>query len=387
MNENENNYQKEAIKRLEEHAEEGPMLDIEQPKHWLTLICIFGLLVVLILWSFFGRIPTEATGRSVSISSSGIFTIESPSTGTVTELYVTEGERVMEGTPLAKFYNPKLHPLISSIEATKFKIERLNNQSLLLYKALSINVSLYKQGLIPKMIIDQSRSSVMQKNIEIENAKSTLSGIFSELEENSFTGRKEFSHYKKLLHAPSDIIDFPEIQDALSILKAPSNGRILEVLANQGEILKPTETLFWMEHPQKIGETEVFYGTLNSETRGQIRPGLKVLIEPVTVNPREYGAIIGKIKSIYPYPVSKEELIQSIGNKQIVGYLLQNETIMTQITATPDLNPHTKSGYKWTSGTGPPFEIPTGTVCKMRVIVEEQPPISYLIPLWKIRPQ
>lgn len=385
MNENDD-LEKKAIERHKESVEESPVLNIEQPKNWLLIITILSLIGVLIFWSIFGRIPTEATGRAVSISSAGVSTIESPSSGMLTELFVSEGETFMDGAPLAKFRNPKLLSLISSIEATKFKIERLNNQALLLQKALAINVSLFKQGLIAKMVIDQSRSNYMEKQVEIEDTKSSLSSLFTELEKNAFAGEK-FPHYKKLLEAPPKIIQFSKILNDLSTLYAPCNGRILEVLANTGEQIENSESIFWVEKPSVSDCPEIFYATVAADVEGRFKKGLKVLIEPANVNPKEYGAIIGNISDIYRYPVSEAELIQSVGNKQIVAFLLQNGKAKIQITVSPQIDPKTKSGYKWTSGDGPPYAIPTGTVCKIRVIVDEQPPISYLIPLWKVKPQ
>ncbi len=386
MNEENSDLEKKGVEHLQERIAESPLLNVEHPKHWLVLYCILGLLTVLILWSFLGRIPTEASGKSVSISACGVFLVESPSPGTLTELFVSEGGFVRKGEPLAKFNNPKLNSLITAIEATKFKIERLQTQSLLLQKALSINIGLFKQGLIAKMVIDQSRSNVMEKNIEVEDAKSSLSNFFTDLENNAFVDQGRFNHYKKLLRAPPDVIEFSKVLDELSILRAPEDGKVLEVLSNQGEIIQTSESIFWMEHPPPEKDGSIFYGTVDSQTRGRMRPGLKVLIEPANVNPKEYGAIIGKVEKIYPYPVSKEELLQTVGNKQIVSFLVDEGGVMTQVTVTPRLDSRTTSGYKWTSRKGPPYEIPTGTIAKMRIIVEEQPPISYLIPLWKIKP-
>jgi len=70
---------------------------------------------------------------------------------------------------------------------------------------------------------------------------------------------------------------------------------------------------------------------------------------------------------------------------QIVDYLMENSVAITNILVEPIPDPSTPSGYKWTSQEGPPFSIPTGTICKIKIVIDEQPPISYLIPLWKIK--
>ncbi|NGX45106.1 MAG: hypothetical protein K940chlam2_00248 [Chlamydiae bacterium] len=386
MNQDNPDIEKKGVERLQERIQESPLLNIEQRKHWLILLTSLCLITLLIIWSFLGRIPIESEGRGVSISADGVFLLESPSAGTLSEIYLTEGATATRGAPIAKFNNPQLNSILSSIEANKFKIERLHTQSLLIQKALSINLGLFKQGLIAKMVIDQTRSELMQKNIEVENAKSELSAAFTELEQNSFVKKSQFNHYKSLLEAPSGVVEYEEILKELSTLRAPSDGKVLEVLINPGELVTKGEAIFWMEHPALNHET-TFYGTINSETAGRLRAGLKVLIEPANVNSKEYGVIIGKIEGVYPYPVSKEELVQTVGNKQIVSYLLDEGKAITQVTITPEKDPQTKSGYKWTSKEGPPYEVPTGTLAKMTILVEEQPPISYLIPLWKLKSQ
>lgn len=376
--------EKKGLARLEEALRESPMLTIEQPKFWLTLLCILGVLAALILWAFLGKIPIEVEGRSVALSSNGVALIESPAKGALKTLYAKEGDFVYEGEPMAQFSVPELGSLLSAIKATQFKIEGLSQQELLLQKALSINIGLFQKGLIAKMVIDQSRSEVTKKKIEVEDAKAALNDTFSRLRQHAFASQEKFQHFRQLLDAPSDVVDFPSIQKELSTLPAPSKGKILEVLVNPGEQIKEMDPLFWMENPPSKEAPIVFYATFDAKMRRRLHKGQKVFIEPATVDPKKYGAIIGKIEEIYPYPVSKEELMQTVGNGQIVQYLLDDEKALVNLTIHPELDPTTKSGFKWTSEEGPPFKVETGTVASMRVLVEEQRPISYLIQFWKV---
>ena len=86
-------------------------------------------------------------------------------------------------------------------------------------------------------------------------------------------------------------------------------------------------------------------------------------------------------------PVSEEELLQRVGNQKIVSLLEGKAQAVVLVTVCPTLEKGNPSGYKWTSKNGPPFPIETGTVATLRVILEEERPISYLIPLWKLRSQ
>ncbi len=362
------------------------MLDIEQPKHWLILINTLLILAVLVVWSIVGRIPTEAVGQSVSLSSGGVFLVQAGTDGMVQEIFVKEGDVVQEDAPLAKISNPKLGSLITAIDSTKFKIEQLEAEAVLLNHALVINESLFLKGLIAKMTIDSSKSALMQKQIQIEEAKSSLDSLFTDLKMNAFTNKSTFLEQRSLLETRGVSVDFQEVEESLTTILSPSDGTVLEVLVNEGGLISSKQSILWMEYPPEPGEPAIFFGTLPSDSIGHLKEGLRVLIEPASVNPREFGAIIGTIEEIYPYPVSKAELMQNIGNTQIVDYLLAESRARTQILISPILDPDTPSGYKWTSGTGPPFEIISGTICKIRITIDEQPPISYLIPLWRIKP-
>jgi HlyD family secretion protein len=90
------------------------------------------------------------------------------------------------------------------------------------------------------------------------------------------------------------------------------------------------------------------------------------------------------VKKVYPYPVSKEELVQTLGNQQIAQFLVGNDPAKTLLIIEPQLSDKTASGFLWTSTEGPPFTIQSGTLARVKLVIDEQPPISYLIPLWKI---
>ncbi|MCK4934499.1 MAG: hypothetical protein KAR79_02825 [Simkaniaceae bacterium] len=382
--ENEENLNKTA-ERLSSQEEIHHMLTIEEPKNWLMIGAILTLILTLIIWSFVGRIPTEANGRSVTLSPDGVFLIRSNAPGMISEIYQNEGTFVEKNTPIAKIDSPAIRAAITGLETTKHKIAKLKIELGLLKHAYSINTGLFEQGLIAKMVLDDSQAKIIHQQISIEEAKSELATIASDLENLSPSHLAE-TFVKKALLSPEDLpLNLPELEAKLSLITASSSGTILEVLVNLGDHIEKKESLIWMEYPRNPLELEYFYSAVNAEMTGRIKQGMEVIIEPNIVNPQEYGAIRGIVKEIFPYPVSKEELTQTIGNKQIVEFLLGKSAAITNILINPLPNSHTVSGYEWTSKEGPPYKIPTGTLCKVKIIIDEQPPISYLVPLWKIK--
>ena len=103
-------------------------------------------------------------------------------------------------------------------------------------------------------------------------------------------------------------------------------------------------------------------------------------IELTTVKAQEYGALLGKISRVSQYAISPENITRMIDNPSLVDYLMQKQLAVLEVIIEPEQDPHTFSGYRWTSGEGPPIKLTSGTLCVFRGMVEEVKPIFYLFP-------
>lgn len=382
MNKKKDRPSQSFIRQREQDAIENP-ITIEQPKNWLIWFILLILGILLVTWAFFGKIPSEISGNAVSFSTSGTLLIQSKAAGVVAKLYVNEGEIIKKNDPLVRLDIPELHSLLSQISGSDQKIRKLRSELELLKQALETQERLWKEGLIAKLIIDQSKAKIYDKEIELENAFAEQARLIADLENVSPASKEEITKAKSLIK--KDPTQINTIEEALSIFKAPSSGTILEIHVNEGSLVNRKDPLVWMEYPPIGKDGTIFLATIGADNIGRVEEGMRVLIEPFTVNPQEYGALIGHVREIYGYPVSKEELTQEIGNEQIVNFLIGSKPVATFMLIEPVSNPETASGFKWTSREGPPFNLQTGTLAQMKLVIDEQPPISYLIPLWRIK--
>lgn len=374
--------------QISDHPTAGPMLQIAQPKRWFVLAFVLLLLAALVIWSFVGRIPVEVAGRAVLLSPKGVFSIEAKASGIVTDIYVKRGDLVDNSNLIMSMYNSKLSSIISHIRTTRYKIQQLYKELKILKESLNDKEALYKKGLIAKIIYTDALAMVMDKEIAIGESQSSLAALLSDLERNSSCGKEEIEGKDQELLDAEKEFDFSKIEKCMSSVYSPYNGRVLEVLVNEGSHVSMKDQLVWMEHPSENNlEGVMFYACVPVHIGGRIRPGMPVKIEPTIVNPQEFGAILGRVKQVSPFAISEQELINTLHNKQLVDYLVGGAPAVIQLTIEPILNENTPSGFSWTSAEGPPFKIPTGTVGAVKIIVEEQPPISYLIPLWKLKPK
>ncbi len=375
----------ENIDRLSQNQQITQQLTLVFPKNLILFIALIVLAALLLIWAFIGRIPTEISGRGVAMSSSGIFLITSDTSGTISEVFVEEGDEVQKNDPLGMIYNPNIKSTLVDIEATEFTITQQKTELKVLKSEYQTNLELFGEGLISKLVVDQSQAKVFEQEIALEKSKSEIDTLFSKLQTISPASIDEIHKIRALLLDGTFTENLDPIEAELSLIRSPEQGKILEVYVNEGDHIDRKEPLFWLEYPMEEKKSEYFYSTTNADVIGRLRPGMRVLIEPLIVDPQNYGSMIGKVKEVFSYPVSEQELFQTIGNKQIVSFLLADKPAVTYLLVEPILDPNTKSGFKWTSKKGPPYSIPTGSVANLKLVIEEQPPISYLIPMWKIR--
>ncbi len=90
-------FRKVSLQRLSSPEQLDQMIQITDPRGWIALATLGGLLLTAILWSFFGSIPTQVKGRGILIKSGGVFEIVTIGSGQVTDVAVEVGDEVSEG--------------------------------------------------------------------------------------------------------------------------------------------------------------------------------------------------------------------------------------------------------------------------------------------------
>ncbi|BAZ10614.1 secretion protein HlyD [Calothrix sp. NIES-4071] len=113
----------------------------------------------------------------------------------------------------------------------------------------------------------------------------------------------------------------------------------------------------------------------------KIQKGMKIQITPQTVERERFGGIVGTVREVSLFPITKEAAANVVGNSALVEVLLsQKQEAYLQVLV--DLNPANNfSGYKWSSSSDPHLKISAGTTATARVLVEERAPITYIFPM------
>lgn len=379
---------------------------------WLAGISLLTLVTLLVLWAFFGSIPIKVEGNGVLISAKGTFSVETKVSGIVEKIFFSQGEFIKSGQVLAEIIDPQQslkemlvktkvdilkrdlsrlkgeitreyakekEALERSLLANTFTVSELEKELPSLEKEYKAKKELFDEGIIGFPSLRESESRLSQKKIELENVKSTIAKVKSDLSKGYRT--EEYKAKEQQLFDAEMELNLSELTSRYAKLISPYDGIVLESLVREGNHVTQGDPIVWLERPISPGaHSEIVQAFIPISEGKKLKKGTRVLLEVSTVDYEEYGKMIGTVMDVSPYAISVESIAKGIPNSALIKQLMGEQNAVISVQIAPDKDETTPSGYRWTSSEGPPFKVSTGTICKVQAIVERVQPIYYIYP-------
>lgn len=424
-------FREVSIERLSSPEQLDQMMSVTSPRAWFALIALAAILFTAIIWSIFGSIPYKTSGKGILLKSEGVYNISHTKGGKIIDISVKAGDTVKKGDVVARIDQLELVDQIVDMEKQLHEIKNFEINSPVIFSEISPALTqlyelarkvrearsaveitraenndvkiqleqaklsaatqeqdlermavLMEHGAIAKVEYEAAASSLEQARLQV---KSLETGILSaELNQAQLT--------VELLEeqlAEAKMINEIQLAEQLEKLKrdldfgtnivAAEDGRVLEVKKRRGELIEPGMELIGVEREgRNIRDLEVVL-YVPAEEGKQITPGLEAQIAPTIVKKEEYGSMIGRVTSVSEFPATSQGMMTTLGSQDLVAQLSQGSSpIEVRIELITDST--TVSGYKWSSPSGPPITIDSGTLCDGTVTVRSQRPIRLVIP-------
>lgn len=409
-------FRKVSLERLSSPEQLDVLMKVTSPLGWLSLLSAGLLLVAALFWGFFGSIATTVTGNGILVKTGGVLDIESPAGGQVTAIYVDGGDVVSKGQLLARLAQPKL---LSEINTLKAQLRELNEEyeTIANFDAKNLkerlghyakqrddlqdsiqssqeqlnwqNAKLVKmekllgEGLVGKQDYHSTQTDVMNLTESIERKKSDLEQLA--IDEAEFRQKQELELLGKKQQIDKLRIQIKTRENDVELksrVTSPYTGSVVEVIAIEGAWVNDGDKLLTLELAGEAVKDLVAALYVSAADGKKIKPGMKVNISPSTVKKEEWGSMLGIVTSVSAFPATEKGILRNLQNKKLVdSFSAGGAPIEINADLIPD--PHASSLYKWSSLKGPPISIEHGTLCSATIAVEEQPPISLVIPLFK----
>ncbi|MEQ8323099.1 MAG: NHLP bacteriocin system secretion protein [Vicingaceae bacterium] len=404
-------FRKEVLEKLQSPDRLNEMVQITSPRSWLALIGIAGILLSLIVWGFMGSIPESVNGRGILIQHGGVIEVASSGSGAVNQIIAREGDRVEAGDAVAYLFIPELELQISS---TSKKLEDLNGyyneltnfdqkdlamrreltrqkiqlqQQIIESNELLINFYdekiaqekiLLDEKLITKETLMRTQDDFFKIQQQNEALKRELQSIDLDMFETEQQRKAEEKNIKlQIFEWERKLDELKAMLDLSGTIKSPVSGRVIELLANTGNQITSGTVIMRVEQRSKDEKLEAIVYVGGTEGK-RIEPGMKVKLAPSTVEVEEYGFIWGTVTYVSEYPSSYQGIVRVLGNEHLAQSFLTTNSPPIAVRLSLDKDSSTFSGFKWTSGDGPPTKIRTGTICQTRIEVDESTPLELL---------
>ncbi len=408
-------FRKSALDKLASPERLDQLIRITSPLGWITLWALIFLVLIAVIWGFAGSIPTTANASGILTRTGGIYSIQSPATGIIMSINVREGDVVKAGEVVArlsqvdllnsikrkkqqlrdlktdlrkkrvfsdrdlgnkvKYYDQMVHNLEVSVKNIKSRLEWLHEQ-------LKNKKELYRKGLITKDRYLAARKDVDSANLQLKEQKNEIKRVLNNKFELSKTTELDEIGRRSNLRATQLELQLLEIDLVLnSQVFSPYEGRVMDINFKEGNYISKGVSLFTIEKRGKSISNLKTVLYIRAFEAKNVKVGMKVHICPAHVKQEEYGYMVGLITFAGQYPTTSNSMMKELENKSFVQSL-SSMGVLYKFEATIIPDPGSYNGYMWSTARGYPFEINSGTICSGKVVVKEQIPASFVVPIF-----
>ncbi|MCX7895012.1 MAG: NHLP bacteriocin system secretion protein [Thermoanaerobaculum sp.] len=371
-----NLFRKKALERLSSPERLDELMRVTSPVGWLALAGLAFAIVAALLWGVLGRIAVKVDGKGILMRGGAVYEITSTLAGHVVAVAVEPGQLVRVGDVVLRLDQPELRVRYENTKeelaaisghgaeqavAQAQLLSRYQTRAAELRKKIENQRRLVERGLLTGSQLLQTQAELTATEESIANLRAASAGRSVQIEQVR-------ARLREL-----------EAQLAGLTLTSPYNGRVLEVAANVGDLVQPGARLVTLEDPSQPLKAVLFVPAAEGK---KIARGMRANVSPSTVRPEEYGFILGHVEEVSEFPLTPEALKRILRNEQLAQELAGRATPI-RVTVELVEERDAPSGFRWTSGKGPPVQIFPGTLCQGSVVVETKRPIAYIIPLVK----
>ncbi|CAO3438054.1 NHLP bacteriocin system secretion protein [Azospirillum doebereinerae] len=404
-------FRKAALDRLSSPEELDRLVTLTSPRGWVALAATSALLGLAVAWGIVGTVPTRVTGPGILVSNGGrVFDAVAPASGLLIAPALRSGETVKAGQLLARIDKADLEQTLAHARAVLAEREddlarradqldreaasrRANFASRraalrqvvaaaesrvqFLDTMLRGQEDIAARGFTTRQRVEETRQDLAAARQKVSDAKSQLLQIDTEeLDMASRTDQALADGRDRMADARRKVDETRlQIEQDTRIL-SPTDGRVTEWKVAEGSRIAAGTPVVSIESGSS-GLQLMLY--IPPEHGKKLKPGMDVRIAPSTVRKEEYGTLVGTVAEVSDFPSTPQGMLAVLQNDRLVQqFSAKGPPFAVRVDLTRDAVSAT--GYRWSSGGGPPATVTSGTPAEGEVTIREQPPIAFVIP-------
>jgi HlyD family secretion protein len=403
-------FRKVALERLSSPEQLDQLLQVTNPRGWLALGALGALLLASLTWAIFGSIPTEAGGEGILLRQGGVTNLVAAEQGQVEEVLVSVGDVIVKGQVVARV---RQQELLRQIQDSRDRLadvrteyndllryageqERLRDRDLAQQRAnleqgirslekevelaedqVAAQRDLLKDGLVTKQAFLASEQHLNDAKTRLAAVRLDLNGLeLKRLDSAQQVAQQLETRQAQIRDMELELRERQARLGESARVVSSHDGRVLEVLADRGDVVSPGTPILNLEVTSKELMAVLF---IPASAGKRVQPGMRVRVSPSTVKREEFGSMLGKVVWAAEFPSTQKGMNRMLGNEALVAKLMEAGPPI-QVNVSLDRDASTPTGYRWSSSTGPSLSISSGTLASGAVVVREERPIRLILP-------
>ena len=409
-------FRQEVLDRLSSPEQLQLLMRVTEGKGWLALAACGVLLLTAVVWGFLGHVPTKVTGSGILIPESGLAAVVAVADGQLLAVEARAGELVQKDQVIARIAQPELQSQLEGArkqlrelqeglrttkeqgtvdaelreESVERERARLNagiaaahQRSRELRVRLANEVSLSRRGIISRDVVQSTRQELRASEVSERSMAAELKRVavekFSALRAREGEVR---SNSQRLTEVELQVRMLEERLDKSAVVRSPHRGRVVELRATVGDMIRGGMTVASLERVIDGKRTLEALLYVDSREGKLIRPGMAVEVAPTIVKRERHGSILATVRSVEEFPSTRSGMLQALHNEELVEALrMETAGAPIAIRAVLQQDAANPSGYRWTSGRGPEITLSSGTRFTGHIVTRSQRPLALVLPI------
>ncbi len=405
-------FRSAAVERLSSPEQLDQLVGITRPFDWVAVAAMALGLAVLMAWGVLGKIPTRVEGEGILLSSGGrLVDAVSGVAGRLASIDVAVGDEVKPDQVIAHVGQTETEQRLAQAKEVLREREREHEElSATITREIETKLANYaaqesglndaiaaadqratyltaeiaklepavSNGFVTRKYVEDRRVELNAARLRMVDAQNDILKLKAQrLDLQSQRDRDRMQSQFRVNDARRLVEQFTVELDRGSRILSPATGRVVEVKVSGGSVLAVGTPVIEIETAGERLDATIY---MPPDRGKDIRPGMEVHVEPTQIAREEFGAIIGKVAAISEFPVTPQGMAADLHNDTLVKRFSEHGApYAAKIQLEPDAS--TVSGYRWSSGKGPPVRLSSGTLTRAEVTTREQAPIGLVIPL------
>ncbi|MEX2271272.1 MAG: NHLP bacteriocin system secretion protein [Vicinamibacterales bacterium] len=396
-------FRKSALEKLASPERLDVLMEVTAPRAWVALGTIGAVLLLSLVWAIFYSVPERIDGQGLLIRGGSLREVRAGGDGVLTKLDIRLNGMVEPDQVVGELEQASAEDQVRTAQAKLDEAQReseagsaedratiaQNNATVAGYQTQidstqaqlgSLEADLAsRRELLAKGLITAPRVQALEQ--QVLGLRGTVANLRGQI--NSI--RASNAAVQQRIRARQSSVEMAQLEtkratstaEQTTQVKATVAGRVVELKKAVGDRVSYGEVIATIEPPSTTLEVIAY---VDSATGKRVRVGMEAQISPSTVRREEYGFLKGKVTTVGDYPVTPEGVMAVVANQTLAKELIGSATkIEVRVELQP--NPSAPSGYLWSSSSGPPFKIDSGTRLVSSFVVDRKPPIAYVLPM------